>query len=34
MQRGKNLFKQDNPPFPGPPAMQQLCVPTGDLTVD
>jgi hypothetical protein len=33
-QRGKNLLNQDNPPFPGPPAMQQQCVSIEDLTVD
>jgi len=34
VQRGKNLLKLDNSPFPGPPAMQQLCVSAEDLTVD
>ena len=33
-QRGKNLLSQDNPPFPGPPPMQQRCVSIEDLTVD
>jgi hypothetical protein len=32
-ERGGNLVKPDNPPFPGPPAMQQRCVSTEDLTV-
>jgi hypothetical protein len=30
-QRGANLLKEDNPIFPGPPSMQQLCVATADL---
>jgi hypothetical protein len=33
-QRGKNLFQEDNPIFPGPPSMQQRCVATTDLKVD
>jgi hypothetical protein len=31
-QRGENLLKEDNPAFPGPPAMQQRCVPVGDIS--
>ena len=34
IQRGKNRVERDNPPFPGPPAMQQQCVSAEDLTLD
>jgi hypothetical protein len=30
-QRSKNLAREDNPIFPGPPSMQQRCVATDDL---
>ncbi len=30
-ERGKNLAKEDNPIFPGPPSMQQRCVASDDL---
>ncbi len=33
-QRGKNLLKEDNPVFPGPPSMQQRCVASADVTVN